>query len=137
MEFPLEDVLDDPDSTFFPLGMSLVMTGIFQSSCHFFISHSISSALMQNQSCSHSLSGSMRACIHILFCVTLKLSIPWYYATTLGTIDLQVLAIFSCRSMKYQAKVMALPLLHFGSEVFPNYVYHAVRHHPTLSNKYE
>jgi hypothetical protein len=79
---PPADVLDDPASTYFPLGMSLVMTGIFQSSFQSFISHSTSSALMQNQSCSHSFSRSLRAWIHMLCHVALKLAIPWYWVTT-------------------------------------------------------
>jgi hypothetical protein len=122
---PLADVLDDPASTSFPLGMSLVMTRIFQSSCKSFIAHSTSSMLIQNQSCSHSLSRSLRAWIHILCCVALKLAIPWYCATTSRSI-LQVLAIFSCIPLRYREKVLALPLLQFESEVLPNNVYHVV-----------
>jgi hypothetical protein len=79
---PPPDVLDDPASTSFPLGMSLVMTGIFQSSCQSFIAHSNSFAFMHNRSCSHSLSGSLHTWMHMLCHIALEFAIPWYYATT-------------------------------------------------------
>jgi hypothetical protein len=78
----LVDVLDDHASTSFPLGMSLVMTRIFQSSFQSFISHSNSFALMQNRSCSHYFYGSLCTWIHILCHIALKLAIPWYCVTT-------------------------------------------------------
>jgi hypothetical protein len=64
--------------------------------------------------------------------VALKLVIPWYCATTSGVI-VHLLAIFSCMSLRYQAKVVALPLLCLESKVLPNDVYHVAQHCPTLS----
>jgi hypothetical protein len=72
----LVGVLEDPASTSFPFGMSLVMIGIFDSSCQSRIVISTSYALMQNKICNHYFIGSLCTLIHMLYHVSLKLAIP-------------------------------------------------------------
>jgi len=70
------DVLDGPTSTYFPFGISLVLTQIFLSSFQSLTSHSTPSGLMQNRSCSHYFIGSLCAWIHMFCHVNLNLAIP-------------------------------------------------------------
>jgi hypothetical protein len=133
---PPVDLFDDPASISLPLSMSLVMTGIFHSSIQSLIAQYTSSALTQYRSCNHSSSGYLHAWIHMFCLVALNLAIPWYCATT-SIFILYLLAILSFMSLRYLEKVLAFPLLCFGSEVLPKDLYHDARHYPTLSYKYE
>jgi hypothetical protein len=90
---------------------------------------------MQKRSWSHFFSSSMHAWIHMLCRVALNLATPWYFTNT-SEVILQVLFMLYFMSLRYREKVMAMPLLHLGSEVLPIDVYHVLRQHPTLSQKY-